>query len=70
MCPAVVFGIVTGDTLDSYWPIFCLAPATVPEFFAKHNLPQCLGDFHSKYDSIYHVLPDGPCVCFQPAVLL
>ena len=25
MCPAVVSGIVTGDTLDSCWPIFCLA---------------------------------------------
>ena len=51
------------DSYYSYWPIFCLALVTVSEFFAKNNSPQCPCDFHSKYDSINHILPDGPCVC-------
>lgn len=44
------------DGCYSYWPIFCLALVTVPEFFAKNNSPQCPCDFHSKYDSIYQIL--------------
>ena len=35
-------GIVTGDALVSYWPIFPLPPVTVPEVFAKLNLAQFL----------------------------
>ena len=69
MCPAIVSGIVTWTAIGQFfaWPWWQL---TVPEFFAKNNSPQFPGDFHSKYDSIYHILPDWPCVCFQPAVLL
>ena len=33
-------GIVTGDMLDSYWPIFSLSLVTVPEVFAKVNSVQ------------------------------
>ena len=40
MCPAIVSGIVTGDASVSYWSIFSLSPATVPEVFAKANSPQ------------------------------
>ena len=29
MCPAIVFGILTGDTPFSYWPIFSLLSVTV-----------------------------------------
>ena len=39
MRPAVVCGIVAGDVLFSYWPIFfSLSPlVTVPEVLAKVN---------------------------------
>ena len=40
MCPAIVSGIVTGDTAVSYWPIFPSSLATVPEVFAKVNSVQ------------------------------
>ena len=40
MCPAIVPGIITGETLISYWPIFPVFIVTVPEVFAKVNLPQ------------------------------
>ena len=40
MRPAVVFGIVTGDALVSYWPVFSLTSVTVPESFAKVNSVQ------------------------------
>ena len=33
-------GIVIGDALASYWPIFSLPPVTVPEVFSKVNLEQ------------------------------
>ena len=35
MRPAMVCGIVTGDTLVSYWPILSLFLLTVPEVFAN-----------------------------------
>ena len=38
-CP-IDSGIVTGDVLDSYWPIFSLSLVTVPEVFAKVNSVQ------------------------------
>ena len=34
-CNNIVSGMVTRDTLLSYWPIFSLSLATVPEGFAK-----------------------------------
>ena len=34
-CPAVVYGIATGDALVSYWSNFSLSQVTVPEVFAK-----------------------------------
>ena len=34
---AKTFGIVTGDVLVSYWPIFSLSSVTVSEVFAKVN---------------------------------
>ena len=36
----MVFGIVTGDAPVSYWSIFLLSLATVPEVFAKVNSAQ------------------------------
>lgn len=33
-------GIVIGDALASYWPIFSLPPVTVPEVFSKVNPEQ------------------------------
>ena len=38
-CP-IDSGIVIGDVLDSYWPIFSLSLVTVPEVFAKVNSVQ------------------------------
>ena len=38
--PMIVSGIVTGDSLDSYWPIISPSLVTVPEVFAKVNSPQ------------------------------
>ena len=35
MRPAIVCGIVTGDTPVSYWPIFFLSLLTVPKVFAN-----------------------------------
>ena len=35
MCPTIVSGIVSGDALVSYWPIFSLSLVTVPEVFMK-----------------------------------
>ena len=40
MRPAIVSGIVTGDALVSYWPIFSLSLVTVPGAFAKVNSDQ------------------------------
>ena len=40
MPPAIVSGMVTRDTLLSYWPIFSLSLATVPEGFANVNSVQ------------------------------
>ena len=40
MRPAIVCGIVTGDTLVSYRPIFFPALETVPEVVAKANSAQ------------------------------
>ena len=40
MRPAIVSGIVTGDALISYWPVFSLSPVTVPEVFANVNSVQ------------------------------
>ena len=41
MFPAIVSGIVTGDTPVSYWPIFFpVVTETVPEVFAKLNSAQ------------------------------
>ena len=37
MPPANVSGIVTRDSLVSYWPDFPMSPVTVPEAFAKVN---------------------------------
>ena len=37
---AIDSGIVTGDALVSYWPIFSLSLVTVPEVFAKVNSSQ------------------------------
>ena len=37
MCPAIVYGIVTGDVPVSYWLIFSLSLVTVPEVFPKVN---------------------------------
>ena len=37
LCPASVFGIVTGDARVCYWLIVSLFLVTVPEFFAKVN---------------------------------
>ena len=35
--PYFFSGIITGDTLVSYWPIFFLSLVAVPEVFANHN---------------------------------
>ena len=40
MFPASVSGIVNGEAQVSYWPIFSLTLATVPEAFAKVNSAQ------------------------------
>ena len=40
MSPANVSGIVTRDSLVSYWPDFPVSSVTVPEAFAKVNLAQ------------------------------
>ena len=40
MPPAVVSGMVTRETLLSYWSIFSLSLATVPEVFANVNSVQ------------------------------
>ena len=40
MPPAIVSGMVTRDTLLSYWPIFSPSLATVPEGFANVNSVQ------------------------------
>ena len=40
MRPAIVSGMVTGDAPISYWTIFSLYLATLPEVFAKVNLAQ------------------------------
>ena len=67
MCSAIVSEIVNcfwghvGQLLAKFF----LAVRTVPEFFAKNNSPQFPRDFHSKYNSIYHILPERPCVCFN-----
>ena len=37
MCPAIVSGIVIGNALVSYWPMFSLSLVTVPEVFAWHS---------------------------------
>ena len=42
MRPAVVSGIVIGDALVSYWPIFSPSLVTVPEVFANVNSAQFL----------------------------
>lgn len=44
---AIVFGIVTGVTPVSYWPIFFAPLATVPEGFAKANSTQSTSRFLS-----------------------
>ena len=38
--PQILSGIVTGDAPISYWSIFSLSLATVPEVFAKVHLAQ------------------------------
>ena len=38
--PAIVSGTVTEDAHASYWQIFPLSPATIPEAFAKVNSAQ------------------------------
>ena len=40
MRPAIVCGIVTGESPVSYWPILSLFLVTVPEIFAKVNSTQ------------------------------
>ena len=40
MGSAIDSGIVTGDVLDSYWPIFSLSFVKVLEVFAKVNSVQ------------------------------
>ena len=40
LCPAIDFGIVTGDAPVSYW-----SPETFPEVFAKVNSTQSLSRF-------------------------
>lgn len=41
MRPALIYGIVNGEALVSYWAIFfSLSLVTVPEVFAKVNSPQ------------------------------
>ena len=42
MRPAIVSGIVTGDTPVGYWLFFPLFLVTVPEVFAKVNSTQLL----------------------------
>ena len=37
LCPAIVPGIVIGDALVSYLPMFSLSLVTVPEIFAWHS---------------------------------
>ena len=37
LCPAIVSGIVIGNALVSYWPMFSLSLVTVPEVFAWHS---------------------------------
>lgn len=37
LCPAIVSGIVIGNALVSYWPMFSLSLVTVPEVFASHS---------------------------------
>ena len=37
LCPAIVSGIVIGNALVSYWPMFSLSLLTVPEVFAWHS---------------------------------
>ena len=52
MFPASVSGIVNGEAPVSYWPIFSLTLATVPEAFAKVNSAQfsSLIKLHVKLD--------------------
>ena len=40
MFPAVVSGIVTGETLISYWSIFPPSLVTTPEVFARDKSVQ------------------------------
>ena len=42
MCPVIVSGIVTGDALVSYWPVFSLLLEIVPDVFGKVNLAQII----------------------------
>jgi len=37
LCPAIVSGIVIGNALVSYWPMFSLSLVTVPEVVAWHS---------------------------------
>ena len=37
LCPTIVSGIVIGNALVSYWPMFFLSLVTVPEVFAWHS---------------------------------
>ena len=53
----IVSGIVTGDSLDSYWPIISPSLVTVPEVFAKVNSPQYTSCFESGEFSPLELLP-------------
>ena len=50
MRPAIVSGMVTGDSLVSYWPISSLFLVTVPDVFAKDvpNLYPFINHFSRK----------------------
>ena len=45
--PAMVCGMVAGDTPVSYWPILSLLVLTVPEVFAKVNSTQLPSRFQN-----------------------
>ena len=60
MPPAVVSGMVTRETLLSYWSIFSLSLATVPEVFANVNSVQFPSPFlkwHIDHLSTFSKLP-------------
>ena len=59
--PAIVFGIGTGDSPVSYWPIFFLFPVTLPEVFAKVNSSQIPSRFwNGEWKRFHPLLPNFP----------